>query len=358
MLTKLDHVDRIHGHLPGYEPEELIYITWNFTTTCNFACTYCPKELHDGRWGFPKYDNMLNFFKTLSEGIPKKSYITMELLGGEPTMWPRLIDFVIEVKKFFADKDQRLVIMLDTNLSRTNRWFEKLRDSELWDMIIINSSYHADFCDPDLFYSNLEIISKTYRTHSNMMIDPRHFHKVKDLVEKIKANLPVDMAMKVLRPDLGSTELVDGYTEEMIKYITELTGKFQYNRENFKVTGEKSTGFPLQVYGDHTKVNWQKIIIEKKHKFKGWKCSAGSKRFYIQPNGNIFPCSKFIDVYLDENGERVHNFADDHPNRKWILGNINDNNFKVFNKYIVCPIDYCPCKIDTVCDKHKINTTL
>ena len=144
----------------------------------------------------------------------------------------------------------------------------------------------------------------------------------------------------------------------MIKYITELTGKFQYNRENFKVTGEKSTGFPLQVYGDHTKVNWQKIIIEKKHKFKGWKCSAGSKRFYIQPNGNIFPCSKFIDVYLDENGERVHNFADDHPNRKWILGNINDNNFKVFNKYIVCPIDYCPCKIDTVCDKHKINTTL
>ncbi len=77
MLTKLDNVDRIHGHLPGYEPEELIYITWNFTTTCNFACTYCQKELHDGRWGFPKYDNMLNFFNTLSEGIPKKSYITM-----------------------------------------------------------------------------------------------------------------------------------------------------------------------------------------------------------------------------------------------------------------------------------------
>ena len=54
----------------------------------------------------------------------------------------------------------------------------------------------------------------------------------------------------------------------------------------------------------------------------------------------------------------MHNFHDDHPNRKWILGNINDNNFKIFNKYIVCPIEYCPCKIDTVCDKYKINTTL
>ena len=40
------------------------------------------------------------------------------------------------------------------------------------------------------------------------------------------------------------------------------------------------------------------------------------------------------------------------------MGNINKDNFKIYDKYIPCPVQWCSCKIDAVADKHKINTTV
>ena len=79
MLGDITKVNRLHSQLRGYNPEELVYITWNFTTTCNFKCSYCPDDLHNGKYGFPKYDKALNFFRILSKQLPKKCYITMKL---------------------------------------------------------------------------------------------------------------------------------------------------------------------------------------------------------------------------------------------------------------------------------------
>tara|TARA_B100001113_G_scaffold295529_1_gene252769 strand:- start:12909 stop:13997 length:1089 start_codon:yes stop_codon:yes gene_type:complete len=362
MLRDITNVNRIHSRLKGYKPEELVYITWNFTTTCNFACRYCPSELHDGGYGFPEYDKALNFFRLLKEQLPKKCFLTIELLGGEPTMWPKLIDFLIAMKKLFMSEDgyyteQKICIMIDTNASRTNRWFTKLRDAELWDVAIVNSSFHADFCDPDLFFSNLEIVSHTYQTNANLMLDPKHFWTVVDLIKRMKGNIPVDFSTKCLRPDLGSHKLIDGYTEEMLEWIhDESLGITPYQRSKFKVPGA-TIGWPMEVQGDHERVHWQSVLVKQQHKFLGWKCSAGSRRFYIQPNGDVYPCSRLIDLHVTPTSR---SFIEDGtgPNRKYIMGNINNDDIKIYDEYMPCPKTYCSCKIDVVCDKYKINTSV
>ena len=275
MLSDITDATRINSRARGYKSTELIYITWNFTTTCNYACRYCPSELHDGAWGFPEYDKALDFFKSLKVQLPKKCYITTELLGGEPTMWPKLIPFLTEIRELFLEGDQKILIMLDTNLSRTNRWWQKFKDAGLYDMTVINSSFHSDFCDPDFYYSNLEIISDTYQTHSNMMADPKHFWTVVDLMNRIRKKLPVDFCVKVLRPDLGSTELIDGYTDDMLDYINkEQLGQYLYPRSKFNVPGEK-VKWPLDVHSNDERVNWQAILVKRQHKFLDWQCSAG-----------------------------------------------------------------------------------
>ena len=357
MLSDITDATRINSRARGYKSTELIYITWNFTTTCNYACRYCPSELHDGAWGFPEYDKALDFFKSLKDQLPKKCYITTELLGGEPTMWPKLIPFLIEIRELFLEGDQKILIMLDTNLSRTNRWWQKFKDAGLYDMTVINSSFHSDFCDPDFYYSNLEIISDTYQTHSNMMADPKHFWTVIDLMNRIRKKLPVDFCVKVLRPDLGSTELIDGYTDDMLDYINkEQLGQYLYPRSKFNVPGEK-VKWPLDVHSNDERVNWQAILVKRQHKFLDWQCSAGSKRLYIQPNGDVYPCSRLIDVYTTPN-ER--HFIEDGtgPNRKYIMGNINKGNVRLYKEYMPCPEIYCSCKMDVVCDKYKINTSV
>ena len=49
--------------------KDVCVVTWNFTNMCNFACDYCPDELHNGSSGFPDYNNALNFLKRLAEVV-------------------------------------------------------------------------------------------------------------------------------------------------------------------------------------------------------------------------------------------------------------------------------------------------
>ena len=353
LVNNLDNINEIHGWVKDRDPKDLVYITWVVTTTCNFKCTYCPTELHNGEYGFPEYENIMFFIKNLSDNLPDNAYVTFELLGGEPTMWPKLISFLTDAKKYFAKQNQDIIFHLDTNLSRTNRWWQKFKEADLYDVVAVNSSFHADFCDPDLYYSNLEIISPLYQTHANIMLDPRHFDKITNLMERIHENLPVDTATKLLRPNLGSHKLVDGYTEPMLDYIkNNAKHKHQFDRNRWDVPGFKKK-WPMKIYFDNESANWQNVVLHQGHSLKGWKCSAGSRRFFIEPNGDILPCSQMITKRIHlSNNERKRDYEGMKKN-PYLMGNIHKKDFKILKDYIVCPENWCPCKIDTLAHKYK-----
>ena len=255
-------------------------------------------------------------------------------------MWPKLLTFLSELQELFQDGDQKIMIMLDTNMGRTNRWWQKIKEADLHMMTVINASYHADVCDPELFYSNLEIICDKYQTNANMMLDPKHFWKIVDLMERIKGKIPVDFTVKVLRPNLAHDKgLINGYTDEMLEYINkEEIGMHLYPRSRFNVPGDK-VQWPLDVHAEYERVNWQSIVVKKQHNLKGWKCSAGSKRFFINPNGDVYPCSRLIDVHITPT-ERFITTDQTGPNRKYIIGNINEGDVAIYNKYITCPMNW------------------
>ena len=65
----LKNVQRVGSRVAGKTPNDLIYVTWSFTTTCNFTCSYCPDHLHDGKYGFPKYEDALNVIQIMSISV-------------------------------------------------------------------------------------------------------------------------------------------------------------------------------------------------------------------------------------------------------------------------------------------------
>ena len=337
----LNNIQQVGGYVPGKTANDLIYITWSFTTTCNFSCSYCPDHLHDGKYGFPKYEDAVHFIKSLSKQSPDNAHIIFELIGGEPTLWPKLIEFGTAVQEHFADKTQQIIIQLDTNGSRTNRWFNSMIEKNLYKSIIFNFSYHADMCDPDLFYNNLEIASSKYLTNANFMLDPRHFDKIINLLERVNKNLPVDTVTKVLRPvdknvdALNTSTIIDGYDERMLDYIkNKMKHRFNFDRHIYDIPGNKLI-WPLTMYFDGESVEWQNVIVNQQHSFKGWKCSAGSRRFYIEPGGDIYPCSLI-------------------RKRSAYMGNIADQDFKLYGEYITCPVQWCPCKMDAIAEKVRV----
>jgi len=310
-------------------------VSWQFTSMCNFACTYCPEEFHDNKVKFPKYDDALYFLQEFSKNH-KKIYI--ELLGGETTLWPKLLDFLREIKKI-----SNVVVQIDTNGSRSTRWWEEFNDSDLEMNVILNFSYHGEFCDPDIYYDNLAEIHEKYQVVSSFMLDPLHFKKTHKLYNRIKDNLAVDCIYKVLRPNFHPNKLIDGYTTEMLAEIDKHKGydrsdkRFPYKRADDDLV------MPTTIFVDGKEKNWQIMLTEKDNSFKNWKCSAGVKRLFIGLDGNIWPCSALRQWGNDKTHEDY-------------LGNIHERTYKAREQYMACPKEYCGCKFDALAHKYKDET--
>ena len=345
----------IHSSAPGRQPNEIVYITWTVTSTCNFSCSYCSDELHDKEYKFPEIDGALHFINTIVDGLPKNAYVCFSLTGGEPTLWPKLITFLNAVKKIFKNKTQDIIISIDTNLSRTNRYWQELANKDLWDILVLHASYHAEECDPDLFYSNLEIISNKYMVNASLMLEPSNFKNIVVLAKRIQQSLPVDTIIKVIRPKFNPHNLHAEYTDEMLDYIRDIKkNRFYFDRVKFSKDENKEPAWPQKMYVNNKRVSFQQMIVKKEHNFKGYKCSAGSLRFFIEPNGDIFPCTRLTTsrkIAADGTTKRDHT-----TKNPYLMGNINERNFKIYDKYITCPVDWCPCLPDALADKYKINT--
>lgn len=302
-------------------------VTWSFTNRCNFSCRYCPDDLHSNTSGFPDYDDALYFIKKLSE---KNQHIGIELVGGETTLWPKLIDFLKEIKNY-----SDLFVVIQTNGSRTNNWWKRFCEADLHKNVTLHLSYHAAFCDPDLFYNNLETISEKHSVVSSFMVDPLHFEKVYNLFNRVKTNLPVDCFFKVLRDKFHSENLLSDYDDETLKFLKSIPEIYYYDRKEFPKESDKII-WPTKIFLNDKLVNWQQIVLTKQHSFKGWNCSAGSKRFFINFDGDIFPCSRF-----------------QLPEYRYKIGNIKERDINILDSHLVCPIDFCPCKFDALANKFK-----
>lgn len=312
-------------HILNSDPDRVI-ITWNLTTTCNFSCEYCPDYLHNGKYGFPNYTKALEFIEKVSQQNKK---VFIELLGGEPTLWPDLINFMKSVRDLSDD----IIVHIGTNGSRTEKWWQKFCNSGIEMNSFLAFSYHPESIDDELYYNNLKIASERYFVVSSFMLDPRHIQRTHSMFKRIKDNLAVDCVFKVIRPNFDSSQIDNRYTDEDLKIFHTNEHEYYYDRKKFhkksNVVGEKVPG---QLFLNGTKQNFRKMVIEKAHKFQGWKCYAGSKRLFINPDGTVWACSQVI------------------GNKNLYIGNINED-VTLYESYITCPVKYCSCMFDAIVEK-------
>jgi MoaA/NifB/PqqE/SkfB family radical SAM enzyme len=131
-----------------------ISMTWMIGSRCNYACSYCPAELHDDYSAHPELGQLKqawdNFYaKTQHTGLPYKISFT----GGEVTAnknFLPLIEFLRE------QKDIQLQIMVTTNGSASKRYY--LRLAELVDAI--SFSTHSEFFNEQEFFDKVVLINQ------------------------------------------------------------------------------------------------------------------------------------------------------------------------------------------------------
>ena len=157
----------------------MISMTWMIGSRCNYACSYCPEELHDDYSPHPDLEKLKQawdsfYSKTQHIGLPYKISFT----GGEVTANRSFLPLIEYLRAGNFNIGQLLVT---TNGSASQAYY--LRLAELVDSI--SFSTHTEFWNEQKFFDtviavNNVMIRPEKSVHVNIMDEPEARHRFAD----------------------------------------------------------------------------------------------------------------------------------------------------------------------------------
>lgn len=314
---KPDYIKLVHSNP---EHENWFVVNWCLGNTCNYSCSYCPSNLHDGSIRWPELDKVKNFIKKVVEQVtPRKVYF--EMTGGEVTMYRHFT----EICEYCAELGAKVGLI--SNGSRTVRWWEEHK--QYFDHVCL--SFHPEHADADHFVEVVKTIHHDVRTHVNIMMSPEKFDFCYAVANKVKNLGDISMALQPLIHDFGDKlydydefqkKIFDKQHELIVKHI-KYTKSFEYYR-----------GAMRKVYEDGSTVasSAHRFISDKTNDWSGWKCYSGVEQLIIDLWGNVY--------------------------RGWCkigdkIGHVMDDNIVIPSEPIICTKTMCHCNYDIMSTKIK-----
>lgn len=314
------------------EPKNKLRIEFAIGNYCNFNCSYCGSDYNGGTHRWTNNEDLLlkNFKHLLNFYIDNKiNYFEINVLGGEPSLWPGLVNFVKEIKKNYNTK-----MTMTTNGSRTIRWWEK--NSTAFDKILF--SYHQGQTDIDHFIKVLDLVySNGTAVNVLMMMNSSCWEECVESIEKMKTNSKHPWfisAMEINPPTYTATQL-----EFFKKHVKRCPPIFRIIKDEYK---NILKGNPTVIYSDNSSKkiprNW--LSINELNNFQGWMCNLGIETINIKKEGTITGmCNN--SVY---GAEQFYNIYDSNF----------VNNFSPILQPTVCEKSKCWCQPEILMTKWKI----
>ena len=250
-------------------------VNWCLGNTCNFSCSYCPANLHNGTNPWPNPDTIKNFILKIKETHPNKK-LYFEFTGGEVTLYKHFID----ICQYCTE--QGVKVGLISNGSRTLRYWKE--NKQYFDHVCL--SFHPEFGDADHFIEVVKILNNDVRTHVNIMMSPTEFDYCFDMANKIKDLGNISMALQPLIHDFG--EVLFDYTPDQKKIIDDQHNLISRHIK-FDRTFDYYRGAMKMVHADGTSVvsSAHRFINDKENDWSGWKCYAGVEQLIVDQRGMI-----------------------------------------------------------------------
>jgi hypothetical protein len=311
------------------QPKDVLRVEFMIGNTCNYKCWYCFEGSHEGthRWTNDLEQLVANFvhlfdrYKTIG-----KRKLELHIVGGEPTLWPQLGEFVEKIRDQIPSH-----ISISSNGSRALRWWEQY--AHVFDKILL--SCHHQQVQVEDFIKVADMCHKKGRSPTVMMLmDPTAWQKCLDLIEKLKTSRYrwFIVAMEVMHKTIKFTDKQKAFVSKPIKRMPNI---WTLLRQSKHMKGSPKVKFED---GSIKSVNRNWIVLNKQNDFYGWMCNIGVDSMMIDPAGIITSAcrTKLFEQY-----------------------NIYDKDFvKKFNPNIKPKIcdkkNTCMCQPESLLDKFKL----
>lgn len=312
-----------HGNV-NYE--NYFVVNWCFFSVCNFKCSYCPENLHDGRRRGLSIDVVKNFcLKVIENKADKKVFF--EFTGGEITYYK---DFV---PLFEFLKSQGAETGLISNGSRDLTFWENHK--HLIDHICL--SFHPEQGDIEHFFNVVKLLNEVTTVHVNIMMLPEKFEQLHELAERIASQIEgVSVATQALFE--GMSGKMFSYTPEQKTILDAPNLPWGTNLKYFQSPDKIRKvyrGEMRKIHTDGTKelANPPELIAKGENNWKGWNCHIGLENMVVDFDGNVMRGWCGVGGYI---------------------GKVSDEKFAFPTRPILCNTKNCYCGLDIMATKEKV----
>jgi len=297
---------------------KFISIPWYIGSVCNYRCSYCIPDFHDGKEKFP--DTYKPFIKLIDK-VQKKypgTEILAHLYGGEVTLWDKFYPLICDLNE--RGVGTRIV----SNGSRSVEWWKKVADKISYLIV----SYHMEYASED----HITEVMKLFDGNSQIsfMIPPEKFDEAVEMMPRISENSETLLIPKFLR--IKFTSELYPYTQEQLDFFN----KTVYGGKYYTGAGKYSYGRIYRQSDDGKNElvgNVRQLYLKKLNRWKGWKCWGGIEQLFVEYNGDI--CVGQC--------------------RRGKFGNIYEDDYELPDEPFICDKDICNCTQDIIDCKREMD---
>lgn len=302
--------------------EKFVNFTWQVSDVCNYKCSYC----NPGNYGAKNRNlDTQQYIKSLDQLIDhflSENYVDFKFFfsGGEPTLWPPLLDICKHIKSRIPNA----TLAVNSNLSRPLSWWKE--HHHYFDDVV--ASFHIEGCNQKNYLENVKFLQyKLNYLACRILLHDERFQEVVAFAEQLKKELKncvIEYAalFEELKPQSGMYYYEDEWKREFIKnnsYIHKREVDFTYLKKN-------NQAYCYEIYNDGTKdgLNATRVISSGNNNFKNWKCWINDSIF-IGPAGDI----QLASCKLAKK-----------------IGNIHSDKISISGKPVICSVNSCGCGTD------------
>ena len=277
--------------------------------SCNYNCSYCYNKKPRTRQNI----DLSSLYSMHMQMLKKFKNIKCELIGGEPTLHPDLLEFCQKTKEFPS-----ISLLIYSNGSKDVAYIAKLLRCGVDMALTLHYSMDSDSLLQKVIALSNAGFSKQIQLR--IMLEHGYEHQSFSLYDKAK-HICSQCDVRLCLID----DTIKSYSQEFHEKIQ----KSSLLTENTFISRSNSI---------YEFVSFDSLYIDPdvidSMSFRNWVCNAGYNYIYVHSNGNIYQCQTYFE------------------NRQDYMCNISNFSNSIFKKHI-CKMKNCSnCEI--CIDKQKV----
>lgn len=264
-----------------------LHVMWSIHNKCNYECSYCPSELHDGEWQWLNLERIKKFIDKIENHYVHRlgfKNILFSFTGGEPTLWKDFKPFIQYIDK----KGFRCGVT--TNGSVSPGFWSNI--SHAFDYICL--SFHPEKAEETRFLENYKFLHDEIKTvipsiRVMMHKDHKLWLKSISLIEKLRTfpNWSYQ-AVHVLKNYGMGSEKIDYGSKTKNEFLSEHAFQEQFKDNSVIKIPSVSFNYNIQDnQGKIEKLNENELINNDNVDFLGWNCHIGIEELFIHFSGIV-----------------------------------------------------------------------